>query len=269
MGKGSGSVTTFSRADGFITIPRHTEIVESGAEVNVRLIDRNLRIADLVVIGSHCVGVDALLSKLQRQGINAKLMSVGSSAGLLAAKREECDIAGVHLLDPETGEYNRPFLTDALELVPGYGRSQGIVFQRGDSRFEGKSFDEIVRMVTATQTEAPGCIMVNRNQGSGTRILIDRLLKGVRPPGYAMQPSNHNAVAAAIAQRRADWGMAIETVARSYDLGFVPYQDERYDFVVPKGRTDRPAVRAFLKLLMSEDAREQLRSLGFRPAPVS
>lgn len=269
MGKGSGSVTTFSRADGFITIPRHTEIVESGAAVNVRLIDRNLRIAELVVIGSHCVGVDALLSRLQRQGIHAKLMSVGSSAGLLAAKRGECDIAGVHLLDPETGEYNRPFLTDALELIPGYGRSQGIVFPRGDSRFDGKSLDEIVRRVTAPSTEAPGCIMVNRNQGSGTRILIDRLLRGVRPPGYAMQPSNHNAVAAAIAQRRADWGMAIETVARSYNLGFVPCQDECYDFVVPKARKDRPAVRAFLQLLMSADAREQLRSLGFRPAPVA
>jgi putative molybdopterin biosynthesis protein len=267
MGKGSGSVTTFSRADGFITIPRHTEIVESGATVDVRLIDRNLRVADLVVIGSHCIGVDSLLSRLQRQGVSAKLMSVGSSAGLLAAKRGECDIAGIHLLDPATGEYNRPFVTETLELVAGYGRSQGILFRRGDARFEGKSLEAILRMVS--ETGGAGGIMVNRNQGSGTRILIDRLLQGARPPGYAMQPSNHNAVAAAIAQGRADWGLAIETVARTYGLGFVPSQEERYDFVVPKDRKDRPAVRAFLKLLASNEAREQLRSLGFRTAPVT
>lgn len=267
MGKGSGSVTTFSRADGFITIPRHTEIVESGAAVDVRLIDRNLRVADLVVIGSHCIGVDSLLSRLQRQGITAKLMSVGSSAGLLAARRGECDIAGIHLLDPVTGEYNRPFVTETLELIPGYGRSQGILFRRGDARFKGKSLEAILRMVS--ESGGPGGIMVNRNQGSGTRLLIDRLLQGARPPGYAMQPSNHNAVAAAIVQGRADWGLAIETVARTYGLEFVPSQEERYDFVVPKNRKDRAAVRAFLKLLASDEAREQLRSLGFAPAPAS
>jgi putative molybdopterin biosynthesis protein len=157
-------------------------------------------------------------------------------------------------------------VTDPLELIPGYGRSQGILFRRGDARFEGKSLDEIVRMVTAVGNEARSVIMVNRNQGSGTRILIDRLLQGARPPGYAMQPSNHNAVAAAIAQGRADWGLAIETVARSYGLGFVPYQDEQYDFVIPKTRRDRPAVQAFRKLLASDEARELLKSLGFRPS---
>ena len=262
MGKGSGSVTTFSRADGFVTIPRHTEIVEAGEPVQVRLIGRQLEVADLIVMGSHCVGLDLLLSLLQQRGVTSKLLNVGSSAGLLAAKRGECDIAGIHLLDPLTGEYNRPFLSDAVELIPGYGRSQGIVFRRGDTRFEGRSLEEIVGVVTGSDQQT--CVMVNRNQGSGTRILIDRLLAGAKPPGYAVQPTNHNAVAAAVVQRRADWGLAIQSVAHANGLGFVPYQAEQYDFVVPKQRRDRLAVRAFLALLEDETTQRRLSELGFR-----
>ncbi|MDZ4684223.1 MAG: molybdopterin biosynthesis protein [Planctomycetaceae bacterium] len=260
MGKGSGSVTTFSRADGFVTIPRHTEIVEAGTPVEVRLIGRGLEVADLIVIGSHCVGLDLLLTELQQRGITSKLLTVGSSAGLAAVKRGECDLAGVHLLDSKTGEYNRPFLSDNVELIPGYGRSQGVLFRRGDERFEGRTLADIVARATTDES----CVMVNRNQGSGTRILIDRLLSGARPPGYAVQPSNHNAVAAAIAQRRADWGVAIESVAVANGLGFVPYQEERYDFVIPKSRRDRPTVRAFVALLSDVRMRERLAALGFR-----
>lgn len=262
MGKGSGSVTTFSRADGFVTIPRHTEIVDAGAQVQVRLIGRQLEIADLIVIGSHCVGLDYLLSELQRRGVTSKLLNVGSSAGLLAAQRGECDLAGVHLLDPISGEYNRPFLSDTVDLIAGYGRSQGIVFRRGDSRFEGRSLEEIVALATSD----PRCVMVNRNQGSGTRILIDRLLAGAKPSGYAVQPTNHNAVAAAIAQGRADWGLAIQSVAVSNNLGFLPYQAEQYDFVVPKSRRGREAVLAFLSLLTDEATKRRLIEFGFRPA---
>jgi len=260
MGKGSGSVTTFSRADGFVTIPRHTEIVPTGEIVEVRLIGRGLQIADLIVIGSHCIGLDFLLSELQRRGITAKLLTVGSSAGLAAAKRGECDLAGVHLLDPETGEYNRPFLSAAVTLVAGYGRSQGLLFRPDDVRFAGRTLAEIVATVTSDMS----CQMVNRNQGSGTRILIDRLLHGAKPAGYAMQPSNHNAVAAAIAQGRADWGLAIESVALANGLGFLPYQEEHYDFVVAKSRKDRPPVQAFVALLAEPTTRQKLQALGFR-----
>ena len=130
MGQGSGSVTTFSRADGFTTIDRHEEIVPAGTMVTVQLLGRELQLADLVVIGSHCIGLDYLLGELQKSGVRSKFLAVGSLAGLEAAKRGECDIAGIHLLDPQSGEYNRPFLTPALELIPGYGRLQGIVYQR-------------------------------------------------------------------------------------------------------------------------------------------
>jgi putative molybdopterin biosynthesis protein len=265
MGKGSGSVTTFSRADGFVTIPRHTEIVESGTSVRVRLIGRGHQPADLVVIGSHCVGLDYLLTELQRGGITSKLLTVGSTAGLQAAKRGECDLAGIHLLDGTSGLYNRPFLNDAVSLIDGYVRSQGILYRRGDSRFENRTPAEIV----ALASRDPSIVMVNRNQGSGTRILIDRLLAGTTPSGYAVQPGNHSAVAAAIVQHRADWGVAIETMARSNDLGFIPIQDEHYDFAVPTSRWNRPEVRAFVELLRNDVTREKLTELGFRTSMSS
>ena len=137
MGQGSGSVTTFSRADGFTTIDRHEEIVPAGTMVTVHLLGRGLQLADLVVIGSHCIGLDYLLSDLQQRGVRTKFLAVGSLGGLEAAKRGECDVAGIHLLDPQTGEYNRPFLTAGLELIPGYGRLQGIVFRKGDRAVRG------------------------------------------------------------------------------------------------------------------------------------
>jgi len=261
MGQGSGSVTTFSRADGFATIGRHEEIVEAGTIVHVQLLGRDLQLADLVVIGSHCIALDFLLGELQRQGVVSKFLAVGSTAGLDAAKRGECDLAGVHLLDPKTNEYNRPFLTPALQLIPGYGRLQGIVFRSGDARFEGKTALEAISIAI----NDPACVMVNRNQGSGTRVLIDRLLGGARPYGYAVQPRNHNAVAAAVVQGRADWGMTLDTIARNAGLGFLSVQEEQYDFIVPKSRADRPGVVAFMKLLQQPSTKEALVRLGMKP----
>ena len=259
MGKGSGSVTTFSRADGFITIGRQEELVEAGAMVEVQLLGKELQLADLVVIGSHCIGVDFLLEELSDQGWRGKFLAVGSTGGLEAAKRGDCDLAGVHLLDPISGRYNRPFQTPALELVPGYTRMQGIVFRPDDSRFTSANAGAIIERVKRD----PGCLMVNRNAGSGTRILIDRLLAGDRPAGYAFQPRNHNAVAAAVCQHRADWGVCIATVAAQAGLGFQPLQAERYDFFIPQTRLHRPAVQAFLELLASPLATERLLTLGF------
>lgn len=260
MGKGSGSVTTFSGADGFIAIDQHTEIVDAGTEVQVQLLGQGVEPADLVIIGSHCVGLDALVSSLIQRGIRSKVLYVGSMGGLNAALRGECDIASVHLMDPDTGEYNRPLLTDTLTLVPGYRRMQGIVFRDNDSRFAGKSVDAAV----ATALGDPGCVMVNRNAGSGTRILIDRLLGTNRPAGYGVQTKSHNAVAAAVRQGRADWGVAIDTVARQYGLGFIAMVEEQYDFIVPKARLERPAVRGFCELLADAEIREELGRLGFR-----
>jgi putative molybdopterin biosynthesis protein len=260
MGKGSGSVTTFSGADGFITVDQHTEILDSGAEVEVQLLSHALQPADLVIVGSHCVGLDAIVGRLIREGVRPKVLYVGSMGGAKAAARGECDIASVHLMDPATGEYNRHLLGEALTLVPGYRRMQGIVFRGGDARFVGKSAADAVAAALAD----PECTMVNRNAGSGTRVLIDRLLGARRPLGHGVQTKSHNAVAAAVHQGRADWGVAIDTVAHQYGLGFIAVQDEHYDFIVPTAKLERPGVQAFRALLAQRDVRDELRRLGFR-----
>jgi molybdopterin molybdotransferase/putative molybdopterin biosynthesis protein len=259
LGKGSGSVTTFSQADGFIAIDPQVESVAADTAVSVTLIGRTHRLAELVIIGSHCIGLDLIVEHLQARGLAVKTMNVGSTGGLSAALRGECDIAPIHLMDPISGEYNRPLLTPDLELVAGYRRLQGVVFRKGDRRFEGRSGEVAVEAALG----AADCLMVSRNAGSGTRILIDRLLRGNRPPGYWLQPKSHNAVAAAVAQMRADWGVSIESVARRYDLGFIPLQDEHYDFVVPKVRLQRPAVQRFRAALEDEGLRDTLTAAGF------
>jgi putative molybdopterin biosynthesis protein len=256
--KGSGAVTAFSQADGFIAIGPQVESVAAGTAVAVQLVG-NARLADLVIIGSHCVGLDILIDRLHAEGIVVKALNVGSMGGLAAARRGECDIAAIHLMDPETGEYNRPFLTPALELMPGYRRRQGIVYRKADPRFEGCSVESAITTVLS----GSDCLMVNRNAGSGTRILIDRLLNGAKPPGYWSQPKSHNAVAVAVAQNRADWGVAIESVARQYGLGFIPAQDEQYDFVIPKKRLERMPVCRFRAALDDSSVRAELSALGF------
>lgn len=260
LGKGSGSVTSFSFADGYITIPQHTEQLEAHCSVTVRLLSAVLEPADLVVIGSHCVGLDIVLGEMHRLGFRTKTLAVGSLGGLSAAQRNRCDVAGIHLLDPETGVYNTSFVTTGLHLEPGYLRKQGLVFRPGDIRFEGRASSEIAAAIANNSN----CRMINRNTGSGTRILIDQLLDGVQPPGYELQSRSHNAVCAAIAQNRADWGVAIETVARLYNLAFTPLQDEEYSFVIPVARLQRPAVQAFCKLLQDVRMRQKLSESGFQ-----
>ena len=259
MGKGSGSVTAFARADGFVTIPRDREYLEAGERVEVVPLGRGLERAALVAIGSHCVGLDWILGRVVALGFPVKSLWVGSQGGLLAAARGECDLAGVHLLDPATDIYNRPFLPPGVRLLPGYGRMQGIVYRPGDRRFEGAGVAEASDRAIGD----PDCRMVNRNRGSGTRVVIDALLGGLRPSGHAVEPRSHNAVAAAVEQGRADWGLAIAPVAASYGLGFLPVRAERYDFAIPESRWDRPAVAAFRSVLDLAETRRALERLGF------
>lgn len=245
MGKGSGSVTAFSRADGFISLDRHQELLAEGSAVQVQLLGEGIRPADLVVIGSHCVGLDLLLSTLHLQGMRSKVMSVGSLAGLEAVRRGQADLAGIHLLDEATGEYNRHVLDDQLILIPGYQRQQGILCRSDDDRLAGLPLAQLRERLC----EDPELRMVNRNQGSGTRVLIDQLLGGIQPQGYPLQPRSHNAVAAAVMRGSADWGVAIEQVAQEEGLDFVPLAMEQYDFVVTRERASRPAIQALEDVL--------------------
>ncbi|MEO8319052.1 MAG: molybdopterin biosynthesis protein [Bradyrhizobium sp.] len=261
-GKGSGAITSFAQADGFLRIDALADQMPAESQAEVTLFMPHVRVPDLVIVGSHCTGLDLVTAPLAHAGLSVRSIAVGSLGGLAAAKRGECDFAPIHLFDDKSETYNTPYLTDALELVPGWRRMQGIVFRRGDARFEGLSAEAAVRAAIAD----PACIMVNRNQGAGTRILIDRLLGEARPDGYWNQPRSHNAVAAAVAQHRADWGMTIAPVAHASNLGFFPFAEEHYDFALVKARKQRPAVQAFLDALASREGRSALERAGFRPA---
>jgi len=240
LGKGSGSITTFARADAFHAVPEEVELVAAGTMVDATLIGR-LRLADLVVIGSHCTGLDVVLGELRRRGFTSKVIAAGSQAGLEAARKEQCDVAGIHLLDESSNRYNEPFVTPEVELVRGYLRRQGVVSR--DGAVDGR--------------------VVNRNRGSGTRVLIDRLLGDRRPDGYDFEVRSHQAVAAAVAAGTADWGVCIENVARSAGLEFRFLAEEQFDFVIPVARRERPAVRAFVALLQEPATIEALDAAGF------
>jgi putative molybdopterin biosynthesis protein len=156
-----------------------------------------------------------------------------------------------------TNTYNVPFLSPGLKLLSGYRRMQGVVTRPEETRdSEDLVADASLRMV-------------NRNRGSGTRILIDQLLGSRRPDGYAYEPRSHHAVAAAVAQGRADWGVSIETVARDAGLRFQPLRSESYDFAIPADRWERPAVAAFRRLLeAASPLRKELARLGFGESNV-
>ena len=261
-GKGSGSVTSFSQADGFLEIDALANALDAGSAAQVTLIGSAAHAPDLVIMGSHDVALDVMVGVLAERGFSARTLAVGSLGGVAAASRGECDIAPVHLIDPSSGQYNKHLVTPALSLVPGWRRMQGVLFRPGDQRFEGKSATGAIKTVLADAS----ALMVNRNAGAGTRVLIDTLLNGARPAGYANQPKSHNAVAASIAQGRADWGVAIEPVAKLYGLGFLQVAPEHYDFLVVESRRSRPAVKAFLDALRDEATRARIRAIGMQPA---
>ena len=259
-GKGSGSITGFARADGFMEIPRTTEMLEAGEDTTIHLLGESTRPSDLMIIGSHCVGLDFLLGEMQKRGVSCKFLAVGSMGGILAAQRGECDLAGTHLLDVASNQYNSHLLTAELALIKGYRRSQGLLFRKDDSRFAlvKQNIQETIRQLMENQNVR----MINRNLGSGTRVLLDRLLAGQRPSGFFQEAKSHNSVAAAIAQKRADWGIAIRSVAEDSGLDFFPMQDEEYDFIIPNKRLNRPEVRQFINLLQEANIQSQLNKLG-------
>ncbi len=271
---GSGAITTFAEADGYIEIPEHVEMLGEGEEHEVVLLGETLQLADLTIIGSHCIGVDMLLSML-RERIKPKVINVGSSGGLAAVRRGESDISGMHLVDEATGEYNLPFirrlgLEDRVYLVRGYFREQGIVVQKGNPRG-----------ISGVEDLLEGVRFINRNPGSGTRVLLDMELgklaeeRGVelreltaRITGYEIEAKSHSAVAAAVAHGRADAGIAIRTVAEQYGLDFIPLREEEYDFAIPKEKIEKREVQDFLSALRSSEFRQMLeRTPGLKPAP--
>lgn len=262
--KSSGAVTSFSLADGYIEIPPDQEYIEKGEAVEVTQLLENLLIPDLVFIGSQCMGVDIALGILSGRGCTSRVINVGSTGGLIAAKRGEPDISGIHILDKKTGAYNTPFMDRYLVLVRGYRRKQGIMFRADCSR---KSFDEFVSDRSLS--------FINRTAGSGTRILFDMMLddyakrKGASSDilrkeinGYNIESKSHNSVAASIASGKAEWGIGIESAASMYSLGFIPLRDEEYDFCIPEKRFKKKCVQEFMSVLKSPEFKKKLEYLG-------
>lgn len=138
-GKGSGAITSFAQADGFLRIDALADQMPAGAEAEVTLFTPHVRVPDLVIVGSHCTGLDLVTAPLAHAGLVVRSIAVGSLGGLAAAKRGECDLAPIHLFDDKSETYNTPYLAEGLELVPGWRRMQGIVFRKDDKRFEGSA----------------------------------------------------------------------------------------------------------------------------------
>lgn len=267
---GSGAITTLAEADGYIEITEDREMIEENSEVEVSLLSERIKPADITIIGSHCVGVDLLLRLLnERSPLQAKVINVGSSGGLAAVKRGEADLAGTHLIDEKTGIYNIPLLdrlkiAQSCYLIRGYDREQGILVARGNPK-RIKGIADLLREDVA---------FMNRNAGSGTRVLLDLELSklaermgteqkelAAKIKGYEIEAKSHTAIAAAIACGRADAGVAIKTVAEQYGLDFIPLREEKYDFAVPKDKIRKPAVQLFLQMLKSEHFRNKLKEL--------
>jgi putative molybdopterin biosynthesis protein len=276
---GSSAITSFSLSDGYIDIPDTVTFIEEGEHVRVYLFGAGLNPADLFVIGSHCVGIDVLIEFIREHGpeFSVKVINTGSLGGLHAISRGEADIAGIHLLDEATGEYNIPFyhrfgLRDKAILVRGYAREQGFLLPKGNPRsIDG--FDALLR---------GDITFMNRNRGSGTRILVDFHLSKIaasrsmtleelarRISGYMSEAKSHSAVAAAVAHGRADVGVGIRTVAEMYGLDFIKVGDESFDFLVARDRVDKPAVQSFLGALRSKEFGSLLpmKAPGLRPGP--
>ena len=206
------------------------------------LIGTAARAPDLVIMGSHDVALDVVVGALAERGLTARTLAVGSLGGVAAARRGECDLAPVHLIDPDTGSYNEHLVVARPRIGARAGSAcKACCSVRAMSRFEGRTAQQALKVALAD----PPCLMVNRNAGAGTRVLIDQLLAGARPAGYANQPRSHNAVAAAIAQGRADWGLAIEPVARLYRPWLPGGRARAYDFLLVesrrRGRRCRPS----------------------------
>lgn len=265
LDRGSGVVTSFMKADGILEIPQGTEGYEAGERVTVRLLRPEAELdRTLVAIGSHDPLLDELanLMHLENPDIYMSSSHVGSMGGIMAIRRGETHAAGCHLLNEADGTYNTAYLekyfpNGGLRQVECVGRTQGLMIARGNP-LGLQGFGDIAR---------PGVRYVNRQKGSGTRILADYLCRkeGVDPAavyGYDREEFTHTSVAAQIAAGTADAGMGIYSAARLYDLEFLPVCVEQYDLLIPDYAWDTPAVRQLIRTLKSEAFRARLLELG-------
>lgn len=265
LSRGSGVVSSFMKADGILEVPQGLEGFEAGAEVNVRLLSSMDKLQNtLVVIGSHDPLLDELADMLHLENPELYMSSshVGSMGGIMAIRRGEAHAAGCHLLDTADGSYNRSFIRKyfpkgGVRLISCVGRQQGLMVAKGNP-LNIQKFSDIA---------GNGVRYVNRQKGSGTRILTDYLCKRENVDtsaiyGYDREELTHTSVAAQIVSGSADAGMGIYSAAKLYNLDFIPICIEEYDLIIPDHAWDTPMVQELLTILKSDGFREKLLSLG-------
>lgn len=270
LARGAGVISSLVRADGMLVVPRNLEGVEEGAQVHVALLRPRSEIdRSVVVSGSHDIILD-LLAGLLRQASPWHLSSahVGSQAGLVALRRGEAHMAGVHLLNPETGEYNTSYVHRYLgrpaRLVLLCHRIQGLLVAKGNPKGI-RGFADLVR---------PDVVFVNRQRGAGTRILLDHHLKltgldAEQIHGYRREEFTHLTVAAAVAAGAADCGLGILAAARALGTDFIPVAEEEYELCVPEEHWEHSGVQAVLQLASEAGFNRQVTALGGYKLPAA
>lgn len=263
--RGSGNITSLTEADGIVRIPTHVEGIAPDESVEAELIRPLEAIRNtVVIIGSHDNTLDILADQIRRTSGSVSISSshVGSMGGLMAIKKGACHMAGSHLLNPDDGSYNisyiNRYLPDTpLRVVNLVMRDQGLILPKGNP--------EAVRGLEDLSRE--GLVFINRQPGSGTRILLDYKLKelGITPgqiAGYDNEEYTHMSVAVAVLSGRADAGLGIHAAARALDLDFLPVVTEQYDLVIPEAHFHSHSVQSILETIRTEEFKQRVESLG-------
>jgi len=260
--RGAGVITSLVRADGIVEIPAGVQGIQAGEIVPVRLYRSRQELErTILALGSHDLTLDLLAQFLSLRGSRLSSGNLGSLGGLIALQRGEAHLAGSHLLDPETGEFNLPYIERYLPEVPVVvvrlvGREQGLILAPGNPKTI-TGLKDIARADLA---------YVNRQRGAGTRILLDYQLEqlGIEPAsvrGYQHEEYTHLAIAAAVASGRADCGLAIHAAAAALKLDFLPLYQERYDLIIPKEHHESARLIPLLQLLGDTEFQETVASL--------
>lgn len=260
---GAGVITSFTKADGILRVPQNLEGFESGEEVYVELLRDESAIENaLIVTGSHDPVIDEIADIMKRSFGNMSITSshVGSMGAINALRTKASHMGAVHLLDETTGEYNvsyikKYFPDGGVRLIKGVKRIQGLIVQKGNP-LGVRDFSDIVKGT-----------YVNRQGGSGTRVLCEYLIKkhGIDKnsvKGFYNEEFTHTAVAAAVKNGNADMGLGIFSAAKMYDLDFIPLCNEEYDFLISEDALENEGVKAFLSILEGEEFRRRIELLG-------
>jgi putative molybdopterin biosynthesis protein len=215
----------------------------------------------IFAIGSHDMILDILAQYLAQRGRRLVSANVGSQAGLVALRRGEAHLAGSHLLDPETGEYNLKYIDQYLPDIPVtlitlVRRQQGLIVQKGNPQ-KLSCLEDLLRS---------DVVFINRQRGAGTRVLLDYHLAlsghdGEAIRGYQQEEYTHLAVAAAVASGRADCGLGIAAAARALNLDFIPLFDERYDLVIPDQFVNSDLLKPVFAILRDPQFKHDIQSM--------